>query len=161
MNLEEIVLAVKSLNRNNGAFYGFTTVTRPHLTKKNRTTKEPTNFTVEIRATFSAMLGVNYENAVNNRREREGLERDFVAQKPFGKHYVGDSRWLMESDNGGKFYIAIDRIGGMKKEIFIDGVKATEEQIEDLKVNYFDKPSVNPNGITWRTYGIESIKEIR
>lgn len=161
MTKDEIIAAVAKLNRQNGAFYGFETLTTPHLTKKNRTTKEPTNFTVQIRSTFSAMLGVSYENAVNNAKERRGEERDFVAQKPSGKHYVGGSKWLMEADKvEGKFYIAVDKVGGVKRTYLIDGREATEAEIEDLKANYLDKPSANPYGVTWRTYGVESILRV-
>lgn len=158
MNLNELTAVINNLNRTTGCFYGFETITFPHLTKKNRTTKEPTNFVVTIKASFSAMLGVDYTNIV---REHSG-NKEFVAQKPFGKHYVGDSRWLMESNKeSGKYYIAVDRIGGMKKTIFINDVEATEEQIEDLRKNYFDKPSENKYGITWRTYGINGIISVR
>ena len=162
MNLAEITAAVANLARPNGAFYGFTTVTSPKLTKKSRATGEPTNFTVQIVSTFSAMLGVSYENAVNNAKERAGEERDFTAQKPFGKHYVGDSKWLMQSDKDeSKYYIAVDKVGGVSRKYLINGKEATEEQIADLKANYLPKPSANPYGVTWRTYGIEGVKAVR
>ena len=161
MTKDEIVAKVAELGRQNGAFYGFETLTTPHLTKKNRTTKEPTDFTVQIHSRFSAMLGVCYENAVNNARERNGEERDFVAQKPFGKHYVEGSRWLMEADKtAGKFYVAMDKVGGVSRTYLINGRVATDAEVEDLKANYLDKPSANPNGVTWRTYGVESILRV-
>ena len=162
MNKEALITRINSLGRANGAFYGFETLTTPRLTKKNRTTKKPTDFTVQIHATFSAMLGVCYENAVNNAKERAGEERDFVAQKPFGKHYVGDSRWLMEADKqDGRFYVAMDKVGGVKRTYLINGREATPEEVEDLKANYLDKPSANAYGVTWRTYGVESILAVR
>ena len=162
MTMSEVVKAVESKERQNGAFYGFETLTTPHLTKKNRTTKEPTNFVVTIRSTFSAMLGVSYENAVNNERERNGEARDFVAMKPFGKHYVGDSKWLMEADNKiDKYYVALDRIGGMRKIYYINGREANEKEIEDLKANYLDKVSAPKNGVNWRTYSVDSILSIK
>jgi len=162
MELNELINTIANLNRNNGAFYGFETLTTPHLTKKNRTTKEPTTFVVTIRATFSAMLGVSYENAVNNALERKGEERTFEAQKPFGKHYVGDSKWLMTDDKTeSKFYLALDCVGGVKKTFYIDGREATEAEIADLKENYLDKPSANNNGVKWRTYSTESILSVK
>jgi hypothetical protein len=162
MELNELINAIKGLNRNGGCFYGFETVTEPKLTKKNRTTKEPTNFVVTIHATFSAMLGISYENAVNNAKERNGEARDFEAQKPFGKHYVEGSKYLMQSDKDeSKYYLALDKVGGVKKTYLINGREATPEEIEDLKVNYLPKPSSHPYGITWRTYGIEGIVKVK
>jgi hypothetical protein len=162
MELNELITVIKSMNRQNGSFYGFETITYPHLTKKNRTTKEPTDFVVSVRATFSAMLGVNYENAVNNALERKGEERDFVAQKPFGKHYVSDSKWLMTDDKTeSKYYIALDCVGGVRKTFYIDGREATAEEVENLKENYLDHPSKNNNGVKWRTYGVESVLSIK
>ncbi len=162
MELSELIKAIEGLNRQNGAFYGFETLTRPRLTKKNRATKEPTAFTVEIKARFSAMLGVNYENAVNNALERKGGERDFVAQKPFGKHYVNGSKWLMAADaDESKHYVAVDCVGGVKKTFYINGREATEAEVADLKENYLDKPKANANGVKWRTYSTESILSVK
>lgn len=162
MTIGELTAAVAALNRQNGAFYGFDTLTYPHLTKKSRATGAPTNFSVAIRAKFSAMLGVNYENAVNNALERRGEERDFVAQKPFGKEYVKGSRWLMTDEKTHtKFYVALDCVGGVKKTFLIDGREATEDEIADLKENYLDRPKPNANGVKWRTYSAESILSIK
>jgi DNA polymerase II large subunit len=162
MTLDEVIKTIEGLNRKNGAFCGFETITTPKLTKKNRTTKEPTTFSVVIHSTFSAMLGVNYENAVNNKKEKLGEERDFIAQKANGKHYVEGSKYLMQSDNNpDKFYIALDKVGGVKRKYLIDGREATEEEIEDLKKNYLPTSKPHPYGITWRTYGIEGIIKIK
>lgn len=163
MTKNEVVNAVSALARPAGAFYGFTTVTHPKMNKKSRATGEAwTKGEVTIQASFSAKLGVNYENCVNNAKERLGEARDFVAAKPFGKHYVEGSNYVMEADKTpGKFYVAVDAVGGADKTIFVGDRPATEEEIVDLKANFFPKPSANPYGVTWRTYGVESIKEIR
>ena len=156
MNLAEIMYAIAEANPNCKRFR-FETVTRPKLTKKNRTTKEPTNFVVEIKSSFTASLGVNYENEVNNLLESQGLERNFEAQKPTGKHYVQGTNWLMEADNTvGKFYAALSRFENRETVYMIDGEPATAEQIEDLKLNYLPKPGA-PSLVEWRTYSIESI----
>ena len=157
MNLTDITFAVAESNPDCKRFK-FETVTYPKLTKKNRTTKEPTTFTVEVRSTFTASLGVNYENEVNDRLEEAGKPRDFEAQKPFGKHYVKGTNWLMEADNTpGKFYIALSRFENRTSQYFIDGVLATPEQLADLRANYLPKPSGTPALVEWRTYSIESI----
>lgn len=156
MNLAEIMYAIAEANPDCKRFR-FETVTRPKLTKKNRTTKEPTNFVVEIKSSFTASLGVNYENEVNNLLESQGLERNFEAQKPTGKHYVQGTNWLMEADNMvGKFYAALSRFENRETVYLIDGAPATAEQIEDLKLNYLPKSGA-PSPVEWRTYSIESI----
>lgn len=159
MNLTEIVFAIAESHPNCKRFT-FKTVTHPTLTKKNRTTKEPTNFTVEVRSTFTASLGVNYENEVNNVLEANGKPRDFEAQKPSGKHYVKGTNWLMEADaTPGKFYAALSRFADRKSTYYINGVEATSEQLADLKANYLPKSSGKPVLVEWKTYSIENIIE--
>ena len=156
MTMTEITLAIAESNPDYKRFK-FETRTTPALTKKNRTTKESTKFTVEIRSKFTACLGVNYENEVNDILEEAGKPRDFEAQKPSGKHYVNGTNWLMEADKThGKFYAALSKFEDRQTEYFIDGVLATPEQVEDLKTNYLPKPG-KPSLVEWRTYSIESI----
>ena len=156
MTLPEIMFTIAESNPDCRRFT-FETLTRPALTKKNRTTKEPTNFVVEIRSRFVASLGVNYEKEVNDLREPQGLARDFEAQKPSGKHYVNGTNWLMEADKTpGKFYAALSRFEGRETTYLIDGVPATPEQVQDLKANYLPKPGA-PSPVEWRTYSIDSI----
>ena len=160
MTKNEVIMAVAKTGRK-GGFFGFETETMPKLTAKNRTTGEKTNFSVKIHKTFSAMLGVNYEQAVIRKMEKDGIENPtFTAQAPKGKRYVGGSKWLMTNDDGTKFYVAMDCVGGVKSDYFIDGRKATDEEVEDLKANYL--PKVYPSKIagSWRTYGVDSIVAI-
>lgn len=160
MNVSDIILTVTESTPDCKQFK-FKTCTYPKLTKKNRTTKEPTNFTVEIHSEFTASLGVNYENEVNNILEAEGKPRDFEAQKPTGKHYVNGTNWLMESDNTpGKFYVALSRFANRTTKYMIDGVEATPEQIENLKTNYLPKSNGPKPIVEWKTYSIESITSI-
>jgi hypothetical protein len=148
--------------RPNATQFKFTTRSTPALTKKNRTTKEPTTFTVEIRSEFIASVGVNYEDEVNDKLAAEGKPRDFVAQKPFGKHYVDNSNWLMEADGTpDKFYIALSRFSNYKTQYFIDGVLATPEQIADLKENYLPKRNGAAPIVEWKTYSLDNIVDIQ
>lgn len=162
MTKDEVVKAVESLARQNGAFYGFETITEPKMNKKSRATGLPfEGGKVTCHSTFSAMLGVSYENAVNNERERNGEERDFSAMKPFGKHYVDGSKWLMAADKDeSRFYVAMDKVGGVKKTWLCDGKEMTPEAVADLKENFLPKPSASKIKGEWRTYGVESIVAI-
>lgn len=160
MNVSEVILAVSESTPDCKQFK-FKTCTRPSLTKKNRTTKEPTNFTVEIHSEFTAALGVSYEKEVNDVLEAEGKPRNFDAQKASGKHYVNGTNWLMEADNTpGKFYIALSRFANRKTVYLIDGVEASPAQLEDLRVNYLPKSGGPKPKVEWKTYSIESITSI-
>ena len=156
MTLSEIMFAIAESNPNCRRFR-FETRTRPALTKKNRTTKEPTNFVVEIRSRFTASLGVNYEKEVNDLRESQGLARDFEAQKPSGKHYVKGTNWLMEADKTpGKYYVARSRFSDRTTKYLVDGVEADAARVADLKANYLPKSGPAPL-VEWKTYSVDSI----
>ena len=160
MNLTDITLAIAESNPSPKQFK-FTTRTYPKLNKKNRTTKEPTTFTVEKRSEFVASVGVNYEQEINDLLESQGKPRDFNTQKAAGKHYINGTNWLMESDNKpGVFYIALSRFTDRSSKYYINGVEATPEQVEDLKTNYLPKPKESTNdtpAIEWLTYLIDNI----
>lgn len=160
MNVADMILAVAEANPDCKRFR-IKTATHPALTKKNRTTKEPTNFTVEVRSSFIASLGVNYAAEVNSVLEAAGKPANFEAQKPSGKHYVNGTNWLMESDTvPGKFYVALSRFEDRQTAYFIDGVEATPEQLADLKANYLPKPSSKPVLVEWKTYSVDNVTEI-
>ena len=78
MNVADMILAVAEANPDCKRFR-IKTATHPALTKKNRTTKAPTNFTVEVRSSFIASLGVNYAAEVNSVLEAAGKLRSPVA----------------------------------------------------------------------------------
>ena len=164
MTKNEVVAKVAALARPVGTFYGFETVTHPKMNKKSRANALPwTAGDVTIHASFSAKLGISYENAVNNAKERLGEARDFVAQKPTGKHHVDGSSWLLADDKTGeKFYVAVDKVGGRESTIYVGDRPATEEEIADLKANFFPTVSAKTSnyGVTWRTYGVDSIVDI-
>ena len=170
MNLTDITLAIAESNPDSKQFK-FTTRTYPKLNKKNRTTKEPTTFTVEKRSEFVASVGVDYEKVVgiiaggkkeiNDLLESQGKPRDFNAQKASGKHYINGTNWLMESDNKpGVFYIALSRFTNRSSKYYINGVEATPEQVTNLKENYLPKPKESTNDkptVEWLTYLIDNI----
>ena len=159
MTLSEIMFAIAESNPNCRRFR-FETRTRPALTKKNRTTKEPTNFVVEIRSRFTASLGVNYEKEVNDLRESQGLARDFEAQKPSGKHYVNGTNWLMEADKTpGKYYVALSRFSDRTTKYLVDGVEVDAARVADLKANYLPKSGPAPL-VEWKTYSVDSIVSV-
>jgi len=167
MKYEEVMDRIAALKRGKGAFYAVVSNTTPKLTAKNRTTKAPTDFSVSIRSRFCCKLGVSYENCVKNALERQGKDPTFEAQKPFGKHFItdGDGKhnpYILQSDtDASKYYLAVDMMNSVERDYFIDGRKATAEEVENLKENYLPKPSKPTAGsVKWRTYSLESILAI-
>lgn len=81
----------------------------------------------------NAILGVEYQNVVNNRLTRNGNEANYKSEAPKGKkHY---NAFFYQSLDGETFYLKI----GMYKNttchsiLFLDGQPATPTQIEQIK----------------------------
>lgn len=140
------------------ARYAFVVEKMPALTKKNRTTKEATTFTVVKKSTFTAIVGANYEAEVNKTLAESGKPADFKAQKPSGRHHVEGNNYLLESDRQpNTFYLALTKFEDQKTTYYIDGRLATPEEVQDLKTNYLPKSGPSTGPVEWRTYGLESI----
>lgn len=131
------------------------------------------------RTKINGMLGVNYANAVNNQREREGLDRDFVAAKRQWGVSVKGFPFVVHKD---KSYLEIMVLSVLGLEVGID--PETGETVKlDAKPVYFDnetgaiiptelvkpflpaKSKSNRQGtekeIVWRTYGLASLENIK
>ena len=52
-------------------------------------------------------LGCNYENVVNNKQERHGQERDFIAQAPKGKVHTDNKHFLIDIKTGIKTQLSL------------------------------------------------------
>lgn len=81
-------------------------------------------------------LNYDYTNAVNNRLEKQGGEREFVAQNlPYGKWVNGQENKLIE--HKGELYLRFYTMKNAKSEkaYFVNGMPATAEQIVVIK-NY-------------------------
>lgn len=153
MTLEQLKAAIEP--RLDSKKFKLVVLTEPKLNKKNRTTKEPTTFSVKKRTTFEAVLGASYEQLL----ESKGLTRP-ESTRPQTKRYVGDSNWLMQSETDpNQYYVALSGVENSTTEYLIDGTVATPEQVEDLKANYLPKPGA-PSPVCWLTYKIESIESI-
>jgi hypothetical protein len=166
MTVNEIINTIKSLNRNKGAFYGFETLTEVGLNKCPNGDRKGVkrDFTLYVHRTFSAMVGINYENAMNNFRERNGLERDFVAQKPFGMHHIEgeEGAYILQGDrNCDQYYIALDRIGNQTAKYFINGEEVSGERLKEIFAKFGKPQKEEKEPITWRHYKVEGILKIK
>jgi hypothetical protein len=165
MTVNEIINTIKSLNRNKGAFYGFETFTKVGLNKcayGNRK-GEKRDFELYVHRTFSAKVGISYENTVNRMKERNGEVADFVAQKPFGMHHIEgeEGAYILQGDNNKEqYYLAVDRIGNQTAKYFINGKEVEGEYLREIFSKYGrEKTSNEP--IIWRHYKVEGIISIK
>ena len=80
-------------------------------------------------------LGISYENTMNNKRERNGEERDFVSEKPFGMSWEAFPFILKSDKNPSQKYLRMQFYANTKvKSVFlINGKLATASEIEVIK----------------------------
>ena len=119
---------------------------------------------------INTMVGANYENIVNNQREREGLEKDFEAKPlPWG-HFVKEN--VLIEHNGNYYLRAYDHMGAAavynKKEYsWSDGTEVTEEEWDNLQQFFSDKKEDDNHlqgterRIEPRPYKLDNILEVR
>ena len=80
-------------------------------------------------------LGISYENTINNRKERNGEERDFVSEKPFGMSWEAFPFILKSDKNPSQKYLRLQFYANTKvKSIYlINGKLATASELEVIK----------------------------
>lgn len=99
-------------------------------------------------------LNYSYENAVNNRLEREGKDRDFEAQKlPWGEWFVANKIIAHK----GKFYLRYYDYNNnvLNKAYFVDGRPATADELATIKE--YEKASNKPSN----TQGLSEEHEVK
>lgn len=107
---------------------------------------------------YQMLLNANYQNMVNNQREREGKEANFEAKENWFKK-VNDGfngSIVCNKNNENSYYLLFACNDSKTKKYFIDGVEATPEQIETIKQF---KPKSNSSIV--RTVKLDGIKEIK
>lgn len=157
---------LEAIVANGGAkLVGLTIKTEPKLLKKNRETGEPCPFHNVTRISERVvMLGCNYGNCVNNQRDREGLETDFVPQQLWngkGQHVEGHP-FLIQHVDTGKKYIAVKNQKNGSECYHADG------KIVDIKTlsNFMPKSGEgNTQGVespvNWRVISLDNIIGVR
>ncbi len=84
---------------------------------------------------MSVQINYNYENAVNNRLDRQGDTRIFSTQKlPWGQWVKGQENKLIE--HKGELYLRYYLMKNTKsdKAYFVNGVSATQEQVATIQM---------------------------
>lgn len=88
MNKSELIQVLKDY-KGISTFISMNTKTTVKLNKKNRVSGEPCPYGDVFKTTYwsNLLVGAKYENRVNNLQEKQGDERDFVAQsRTWGEH---------------------------------------------------------------------------
>lgn len=105
-------------------------------------------------------LGISYENTVNNKRERNGEERDFVSEKPFGMSWEAFPFILKSDKNPEQKYLRMQFYANTKvKSIYlINGKLATASEM--LIIKQFT-PKKSESEIKVVSVKLENIKKIK
>lgn len=122
----------------------------------------------------TVQINTIYENSVNNRREKEGLEADFKAKElPFGE-YVEGSRILIKHEKDGetvyyvRVYLTNSNLGTKVKFTNAQGKELSDKLVKIFKEEFMSikKETVKSQGLDYKeaskpvTYSFDSIKQI-
>ncbi len=103
-------------------------------------TNNPYYGRVTKRTTGNFYLGSEYEKRVNNNRKKEGLEPDFVTEKPKGKRHISPCV-LIDDKTGTVHYVHMEwfeETPPQKIDFILDGNDPIEKQLfEDYMVKSY------------------------
>lgn len=106
-------------------------------------------------------LGISYENTVNNKRERNGEERDFVSEKPFGMSWEVYPFILKSDKNPEQKYLRLQFYANTKvKSIYlINGKLATASELEVIKQFTPKKAETEIKVVSVKLENVKKIKQ--
>jgi hypothetical protein len=107
--------------------------TEVELLKKSRVDGRPCEYVgIRKRTTCQAMVGTDYENGVNNRKEKEGQERDFQAEPHRWADHT-DKPVISTNKDGTQYYANIRVIKTLGVEYECDGKEFDRELIREFE----------------------------
>lgn len=163
-------------NKKSAKFISLKTRKTEETKKKSRTTMKTLLETfgtdsITKESELTVQLNANYENSVNNRLEKAGEERDFVAEKlPYGE-YVEGSKCLIKHD--GKIYVRVyqtnSKLGKTARYFKSNGEELSKEHVEILQRDFLKvRPEfIESQGLSYEesskptNYKLENIKGIK
>lgn len=126
-------------------FVNLVTCTEPKMNKRGN----PLFGRVKKLAVYNCQYAFSYENAVNNRLERQGDERNFNAQTMlWGTWVIGYENRI--KIHKGEYFARFYRAKGCRAIVtyYVDGREATEEEIATIKAfTPLRKPSETQNAV--------------
>lgn len=160
------------LSQRGATFATVVTATEPSMTKKNRNTGAANPFLgsrVRRVADRRVMLGASYENAVKNRREREGHDNpsEFRAESLWNGagEAVDGSRIVVRHKTTGKLYLVLYpyRDGHVAQDLWtVNGATIDAQELAP----YLSAPSRSSgrqeteNPVAWRTVALENVVQM-
>jgi hypothetical protein len=156
-------------------FISIETLTEPKTLKKSRENSaslEECFKTNKIfkRSKLTVQINASYDNSVNNRREKAGVEEEFESGKlPYG-HFVGESKILIE--HNGEYYARVFQTNNLNGKTAVyektNGQHLSETEVEYLKNNFLsEKPEfVKSQGLSYEesskptNYKLSGIKSV-
>lgn len=142
--------------------------------KMNKTNNPYFGRVTKVTRLTNVAIGYSYENTINNRLERAGVENtDFKSEAPKGRHWVeGYENILLQSNKDSEqYYIRTTMRKNTKAsvEYLVDNRPATEEEINAFK-EFFPKSSTSTKQteaglqdseqVVVRDYKLESIQSL-
>jgi hypothetical protein len=145
---EKIVELLKDLPPGDHRFAGIETEKTEELVKKNRETGEAVEgITVTSKSTYNPMIGLTYQNTVNNRREKEGKEKDFVSGSlPYGSWH-GKGGTVIQHNGQFQIRLTLCAKNGVKKTWYINGEEVPYAKVDAIVKNRRRKSTNQSQGL--------------
>ena len=147
-------------------YFGASTTTEPDTLKKDRNTKALPHWTGKLYCDSVGLfrLGGSYQNMVNNRREKEGMEKDFQAEENWFRR-IGDSPLVVGKSGAkaGKFYLFLIREKTISS-LYYDSAGNTYDRESLAGFLPIKKPSEKQgteDQVKVNTYHLESFRSFR
>jgi len=111
------------------------TITTPKMNKRNNPFILNGDNVQKITYYNNIGLGISYENTMNNRKERNGEERNFEAEKPFGMSWEAFPFILKSDKDPSQKYLRMQFYANTtcKSVYLINGHLATPSEVETIK----------------------------
>lgn len=108
-------------------------------------------------SSVNGIINFRYENSVNNQRDREGLETNFVAQeRKWGKHL---SQSVIEHNDA--YYLQIKVEKTQEPEYFLKGSRVDNTEVNKNLPKRKDGTQEVDKTVILRDYNLSNIREIR
>jgi len=138
------VISVETLKNflNDGGSATFATISAQLEQKMLKTGNPLRDAEVTKLVTYNVRLNCNYQNAVNNQREREGKEADFVSKEAWhtplydcfnGSIAQHKADVNIENDEEKRTYVKMILNSITTHNYFVNGIEATEEQVKIIQ----------------------------
>jgi hypothetical protein len=134
------------MNVKGTTFMSIETTTIPKLKAKN-----PFKDLKKV-SLISGAIGFNYENSVNNQREREGLENNFESKPRAWGHRIDNTPVV---EHKGKHYLEV-KVQSSKSEYFDGDLRIDVDKIKPWMYSNSSRQELNKEVIV-RDYSLDSI----